>query len=159
MVICIAFGKLPQPDMTVNHGVLGSILGRRISNILFFLIFFNLNNNKMNFEELLGGMIHNAGTKRVMKNDCRKTQQQIHITWLDAHCNVARPLLQRNVGDPFKSDERTLLSIREIEYNQDCIKKTKIIDFETPSENIAEILNNYTWTKDWTFLDFIKGYR
>jgi len=30
------------------------------------------------------------------------------------------------------------------------------MDFDTPSENKAEILNNYEWTKDWTFIDFIR---
>lgn len=63
------------------------------------------------------------------------------------------------IGDPsFKSDERSLLSIEEIQYNKGCIKKqlSKFIDFETPCDNKAEILNNYSWTKDWSFLDFIR---
>ncbi|MFA6200901.1 MAG: tyrosine--tRNA ligase [Bacteroidales bacterium] len=63
------------------------------------------------------------------------------------------------IGDPsFKSEERKLLTIDQIQHNQDCIKNqlSKFMDFDTPSENKAEILNNYDWTKDWTFLDFIR---
>ncbi len=63
------------------------------------------------------------------------------------------------IGDPsFKSEERKLLTIDQIQYNQYCIKNqlSKFMDFDTPSENKAEILNNYDWTKDWTFLDFIR---
>lgn len=63
------------------------------------------------------------------------------------------------IGDPsFKSEERKLLTIEEIKHNQSCIKEqlSKFIDFDIESANKAEILNNYDWTKDWTFLDFIR---
>jgi len=62
------------------------------------------------------------------------------------------------IGDPsFKSEERSLLSVEEINRNLNCIKKqlSKFLDF-TAEENGAEILNNYDWTKDYTFLEFIR---
>lgn len=63
------------------------------------------------------------------------------------------------IGDPsFKSEERKLLTIEQIQYNKSCIEKqlSKFMDFESNSPNKAEVLNNYDWTKDWTFLDFIR---
>lgn len=63
------------------------------------------------------------------------------------------------IGDPsFKSQERVLLTIDEINHNQACLKSqlSKFMDFDTPSEVKAEILNNYDWTKDFSFIDFIR---
>ncbi len=63
------------------------------------------------------------------------------------------------IGDPsFKTQERKLLSIEEISHNQTKIKEqlSKFLDFDSSSEIGAEILNNYNWTKDWSFLDFIR---
>lgn len=63
------------------------------------------------------------------------------------------------IGDPsFKSEERKLLTIEQIQYNQVCIKTqlSKFMDFDSDSGNKAEILNNYDWTKNWSFLDFIR---
>jgi tyrosyl-tRNA synthetase len=63
------------------------------------------------------------------------------------------------IGDPsFKSEERKLLTIEEITYNQSCIKKqlSKFMDFDTEASNKAELLNNYQWTSKWSFIDFIR---
>lgn len=62
------------------------------------------------------------------------------------------------VGDPSgKTAERNLLSIEEIQYNLDCQKKQleKFLDFNCGA-NSAEIVNNYDWFKEYTFLDFIR---
>ena len=62
------------------------------------------------------------------------------------------------IGDPsFKSEERSLLSVEEINHNLNCIKKqlSNFLDFNE-EENGAEILNNYDWTKNYTFLEFIR---
>ncbi len=62
------------------------------------------------------------------------------------------------VGDPSgKTVERSLLSIEEIQYNLDCQKKQleKFLDFNC-GRNSAEIVNNYDWFKDFSFLDFIR---
>ncbi|MDR1459804.1 MAG: tyrosine--tRNA ligase [Bacteroidales bacterium] len=62
------------------------------------------------------------------------------------------------IGDPsFKSEERNLLSSEEITHNLSCIKKqlSKFLNFDSGS-NAAELLNNYDWTKNYTFLEFIR---
>ena len=62
------------------------------------------------------------------------------------------------IGDPsFKSAERKLLTVEEIQHNVDSIRKQleRFLDFDNPT-NGAEILNNYDWTKDYLFLDFIR---
>lgn len=63
------------------------------------------------------------------------------------------------IGDPsFKSQERKLLTLEEIQHNQACIKKqlSNFMDFETEAENKALVLNNYDWNSKWSFLDFIR---
>ena len=62
------------------------------------------------------------------------------------------------IGDPsFKSEERSLLSVVEINHNSNGIKKqlAKFLDFNN-EKNGAEMLNNYDWTKNYTFLEFIR---
>lgn len=63
------------------------------------------------------------------------------------------------IGDPsFKSQERKLLTLEEIQHNQACIKKqlSRFMDFETEAKNKALVLNNYDWNSKWSFLDFIR---
>lgn len=63
------------------------------------------------------------------------------------------------IGDPsFKSQERVLLTPETIRHNQECIKKQleKFLSFDEKQENHAQILNNYDWMKNWTFIDFIR---
>lgn len=62
------------------------------------------------------------------------------------------------VGDPSgKTEERKLLSLEQIHYNLNCQKKQlmKFLNFETGG-NKAEIVNNFDWFRDYTFLDFIR---
>ena len=62
------------------------------------------------------------------------------------------------IGDPsFKAAERKLLTVEEVQHNVACIRGQleKFLDFSSPV-NGAEILNNYDWTKDYLFLDFIR---
>jgi tyrosyl-tRNA synthetase len=62
------------------------------------------------------------------------------------------------VGDPSgKSQERNLLDIEHLKYNQDCQKKQleKFLDFNC-GERSAELVNNIDWFKDFKFLDFIR---
>ncbi len=62
------------------------------------------------------------------------------------------------IGDPsFKSAERKLLTVEEVQHNVDCIRQqlSKFLDFESRF-NGAEIVNNYDWMKDYLFLDFIR---
>ena len=63
------------------------------------------------------------------------------------------------IGDPSgKSQERNLLDADTLYHNQECIKKqvSKFLDFEAEGPNAAEMVNNYDWMKDFTFLDFAR---
>ena len=63
------------------------------------------------------------------------------------------------IGDPsMKSAERNLLDEDTLRYFQECLKKqlSKFLDFESNAPNRAIMVNNYDWTKDYTFLDFIR---
>lgn len=63
------------------------------------------------------------------------------------------------VGDPSgKSEERNLLSEQALQKNQAGIKKQlmQYLDFNPELMNAAELVNNYEWFKDFTFLDFIR---
>ncbi len=63
------------------------------------------------------------------------------------------------IGDPSgKSAERNLLTEETLRHNQECIKKqlSKFLDFESDAPNAAEMVNNYDWMKDFTFLDFAR---
>jgi len=63
------------------------------------------------------------------------------------------------IGDPSgKSAERNLLDEKALRHNQDCIKLqlAKFLDFDSEAPNAAELVNNYDWMKDYSFLDFIR---
>ena len=63
------------------------------------------------------------------------------------------------IGDPSgKSQERNLLNNETLYHNQECIKAqvAKFLDFESTEPNAAELVNNYDWMKDFTFLDFAR---
>ncbi|MBQ7420907.1 MAG: tyrosine--tRNA ligase [Prevotella sp.] len=63
------------------------------------------------------------------------------------------------IGDPSgKSQERNLLNAETLYHNQECIKEqvAKFLDFEAEGPNAAEMVNNYDWMKDFTFLDFAR---
>ena len=63
------------------------------------------------------------------------------------------------IGDPSgKSQERNLLNDETLRHNQECIKNqvAKFLDFDTDAPNRAEMVNNYDWIKNFTFLDFAR---
>lgn len=63
------------------------------------------------------------------------------------------------IGDPSgKSQERNLLDEKTLRHNQECIKNQlkKFLDFNPGLSNAAEMVNNYDWMKDYTFLGFIR---
>ena len=63
------------------------------------------------------------------------------------------------IGDPsMKSQERKLLDEATLRHNQEAIKKqlAKFLDFESDAPNAAEMVNNYDWMKQFSFLDFIR---
>jgi tyrosyl-tRNA synthetase len=62
------------------------------------------------------------------------------------------------IGDPSgKSEERNLLTAETIDNNLQCIKKQlmRFLDFGDVA-NKAEIVNNYDWMKEFSFLEFIR---
>lgn len=63
------------------------------------------------------------------------------------------------IGDPsMKSQERVLIDEVTLRHNQECIKKqlAKFLDFDSDAPNHAELVNNYDWMKDYSFLNFIR---
>lgn len=63
------------------------------------------------------------------------------------------------IGDPSgKSLERNLLDEPTLRHNQAAIKAqlSKLIDFDSTAPNAAEMVNNYDWMKEQTFLGFIR---
>ena len=61
------------------------------------------------------------------------------------------------VGDPSgKSQERNLLDAETLNHNVACVKSQleKFLDFS--GENAAEMVNNYDWFQNMSFLDFIR---
>ena len=63
------------------------------------------------------------------------------------------------IGDPSgKSQERNLLNEDTLRHNVACIKEqlARFLDFDSDAPNAAELVNNYDWMKDYTFLDFAR---
>ena len=63
------------------------------------------------------------------------------------------------IGDPSgKSQERNLLDEETLRRNQEGIRRqlSHLIDFESDAPNAAELVNNYDWMKNFTFLEFIR---
>lgn len=63
------------------------------------------------------------------------------------------------IGDPSgKSVERNLLTNEVLAHNIQGIKNqlAKFLDFESNAENRAELVNNYDWMSQFSFLDFIR---
>jgi tyrosyl-tRNA synthetase len=136
----------------------------------------------MNFVEELQwrGMVHTImpGTEEILNKEMISayvgidpTADSLHIGHLVGVMMLKH--LQRNghkpivllggatgmIGDPSgKSEERNLLDEDTLRHNQDCLQKqlTKLLDFDTNEANRAELVNNYDWMKEFSFLDFIR---
>lgn len=64
------------------------------------------------------------------------------------------------IGDPsMKSQERKLLDEETLRHNQEAIKKqlAHFLDFDSDAPNAAELVNNYDWMKEFSFIDFIRS--
>lgn len=136
----------------------------------------------MNFIEELGwrGMIHDMmpGLEEQLKKELTSayvgidpTADSLHIGHLVSvmmlkHFQVAghKPIVLVGgatgmIGDPSgKSQERNFLDESTLRHNQECLKMqlSKFLDFESGNENSAEMVNNYDWMKDFSFLRFIR---
>lgn len=63
------------------------------------------------------------------------------------------------IGDPsFKSAERNLLDKATLDHNVACIQSqlSKFLDFSGATTNKAELVNNYDWMSQFSFLEFIR---
>lgn len=63
------------------------------------------------------------------------------------------------IGDPSgRSEERVLLAEDVLRHNQEGIKNQllKFLDFDTHRENHTEMVNNYDWMKEYSFLGFLR---
>ena len=63
------------------------------------------------------------------------------------------------VGDPsFKAAERKMLDLDTLRHNQAGIKAQleKFLDFDPSKPNAAEMVNNFDWFQNISFLDFIR---
>lgn len=136
----------------------------------------------MNFIEELGwrGMIHDMmpGLEEQLKKELTSayvgidpTADSLHIGHLVSvmmlkHFQIAghKPIVLVGgatgmIGDPSgKSQERNFLDESTLRHNQECLKKqlSRFLDFESGKANSAEMVNNYDWMKDFSFLRFIR---
>lgn len=136
----------------------------------------------MNFVEELTwrGMIHDItpGTEEQLKKEMTAayvgidpTADSLHIGHLVSvmmlkHFQIAghKPIALVGgatgmIGDPSgKSAERNLLDEETLRHNEACLKKqlAKFLDFESNAANAAELVNNYDWMKEFSFLEFIR---
>ena len=63
------------------------------------------------------------------------------------------------IGDPsMKSQERNLLDEQTLAHNVECINAQlgRFLDFDSDAPNKAELVNNYDWMKDYTFINFTR---
>ncbi len=136
----------------------------------------------MNFVEELTwrGMIHDImpGTEEQLQKEMTSayvgidpTADSLHIGHLVSvmmlkHFQIAghKPIALVGgatgmIGDPSgKSAERNLLDEQTLSHNQACLRRqlTKFLDFESDAANAAELVNNYDWMKNFSFLEFIR---
>ena len=63
------------------------------------------------------------------------------------------------IGDPsMKSQERKLIDETTLRHNQEAIKAqlAKFLDFDSDAPNAEELVNNYDWMREFSFLEFIR---
>ena len=99
------------------------------------------------------------------------TADSLHVGHFMALCLMKRLQMAGNrpialigggtgmIGDPsMKSQERKLLDEETLRHNQEAIRAqlAKFLDFDSDAPNAAEMVNNYDWMKNFSFLDFIR---
>lgn len=126
------------------------------------------------------GMVHTMmpGTEELLKNEqvtayigFDPTADSLHIGHL---CSVMilrhfqrcghKPIVLIGgatgmIGDPSgKSQERNLLTEETLRHNVEGMKAqlSKFLDFDSEALNHAELVNNYDWMKNFTFLEFAR---
>lgn len=136
----------------------------------------------MNFVEELKwrGMLHNSmpGTEEQLNKEMTTayvgidpTANSLHIGHLTSvmmliHFQRAghKPIALLGgatgmIGDPSgKSKERNFLDENELRANENALKNqlSRFLEFESDKANAAELVNNYDWMKEYSFLEFIR---
>ena len=167
---------LIHPKIVKLRLIINSIFTSR--NIALFLQKFHT----MNFVEELSwrGMIHDKmpGLEEQLAKELTSayvgidpTADSLHIGHLVGvmmlkHFQVAghKPIVLVGgatgmIGDPSgKSQERNFLDVPTLRHNQECLKKqlANFLDFSSDVPNVAEMVNNYDWMSQFSFLDFIR---
>lgn len=64
------------------------------------------------------------------------------------------------IGDPRPTTERKLLSLEDVAYNVECIRKqlSHFLDFDASKPNCAVLENNYNWLGEMNILEFLRDY-
>jgi len=63
------------------------------------------------------------------------------------------------IGDPSgKSKERNLMDEKTLRHNEAALKNqlSRFLDFHSHQQHTAELVNNYDWMKNYSFLEFIR---
>jgi tyrosyl-tRNA synthetase len=154
----------------------------RFQKIFISIVIFVAKTKPMNFVEELKwrGMLHNImpGTEEQLDKEMTAayvgidpTANSLHIGHLTSvmlliHFQRAghKPIALLGgatgmIGDPSgKSKERNLLDEKELKDNERALKNqlSRFLDFESGKENAAELVNNYDWMKEYSFLEFIR---
>ncbi|MCX6238782.1 MAG: tyrosine--tRNA ligase [Bacteroidia bacterium] len=118
----------------------------------------------MNFVEELTwrGMIHDMmpGLEEQLKREVTSAYVGIDPTADSLHIGhlVGVMMLKHFQLAGHKPIERNLLDESTLRHNQECLKVqiAKFLDFDTKEAKVAEMVNNYDWMKDFSFLDFIR---
>lgn len=62
------------------------------------------------------------------------------------------------IGDPRMTSERNLLTLEDVKYNAECIKKQLAHFLSFEGENAAEMVNNYDWISNLNVIDYLRDY-
>ena len=62
------------------------------------------------------------------------------------------------IGDPRMTSERNLLTLEDVRYNAECIKKQLAHFLSFEGENAAIMVNNYDWISKLNVIDYLRDY-
>ena len=62
------------------------------------------------------------------------------------------------IGDPRPTSERQLLSLEQLEYNVECLKKQLSVFLDFSDSNKAILENNYKWLSQINILEYLRDY-
>ena len=62
------------------------------------------------------------------------------------------------IGDPRMTSERNLLTLEDVRYNAECIKKQLAHFLSFEGDNAAMMVNNYDWISKLNVIDYLRDY-